>query len=96
MSITKEEVTKQWKIRNPDRVKEIAKDWYEHNKEHSIQKATEWRNNNREKSRIHRDRYNNTIVVCDCNFPYPRGNLVQHKKSKIHLKRMISIETNAQ
>jgi hypothetical protein len=70
------EKVKEYYLNNKEKIKENNKEYRENNKE----KIKEYRENNKEKR--------NEKITCDCGSIITKAGLLQHKKSKKHLKLM--------
>jgi len=72
--------TKNWRVKNEDKMKENNKNYYKNNKEEINQKNKNYKDNNKDK--INNDKKKK--INCECGCKITKNNLSRHLKSKKH------------
>jgi hypothetical protein len=95
------ETNKQWKLNNPDKMKEYKAREYQKHKERYIESGKQWRIDNAEKKKKMDKAYyeankhkiaekSKERIICECGANVSRACLGQHRKSNKHLSIMNS------
>ena len=82
--------TKNWRVKNEDKMKENNKNYYKNNKEEINQKNKNYKDNNKDK--ISNDR--KIKIQCQCGSIVRKSDISRHLKSKKHINYINNLNNN--